>query len=55
MLGAASGISRDSIEDTIAVSEVTMFIADHLILMFGGMICLQMVLVLVVSMMPKNA
>jgi hypothetical protein len=55
MLGAASGISRDTIEDTIAVLEVTMLIADHLILTFGGMIFLEIVLILVVSMMPKNA
>jgi hypothetical protein len=55
MLGAASGISKVLTEGTTAVSEVITLIAVLLTLMFGGMIRLGMVLILVVSMMPKDA
>jgi hypothetical protein len=55
MPGVATGISMDTTGAITAISEVTISIDVRLILMFGGMICLEMDRILLVSMMPKNA
>jgi hypothetical protein len=48
MPGVAIGTSRVTTEATTAILEATTSIVIHLILMFGGMTCLEMVRILLV-------
>jgi hypothetical protein len=54
MPGVHIGISKGTTEATIGVSEVIISIEDRPILMFVGIICLEMALISVGSMMPRS-
>jgi hypothetical protein len=54
MPGVHIGSSKGTTEATIGVSEVIISIEDRPILMFVGIICLEMALISVGSMMPRS-